>query len=276
MSRRVVITADDLGREQQTTAVITDLLADALITATTIIPVSPHSFEAAAAMRELGVVPRLHVTLTSEGGLPGWRPLTSGRSLVDEVGLLPSDPFLLGARGEPTDVLAELEAQLGWQRDQGMAPVAVDSHAGTLYGLHGRSFLAEALHWCASYGFAFRLPRDPAPYLGGPVPTELAGPHRQALELADRLGVALPETIVTNRRSASDLGSYEALRDAYLIMLAELPDGISEVFLHPSSADAVRGPNGILRVWEARLLRDPVWHDTLDREGIQRVEGWWP
>jgi hypothetical protein len=275
VTRRLVITADDLGREPGTDAVIAQLLADGRITATTLIPVSPHAADAARRMRRLGVRPRLHATLTSEGGLPRWRPLGPCPSLTDPDGTLTDDPFTLAARGEAADVLAELEAQLCWMRGHGLPPAGADSHSGLLYGLHGRSWLADALHWCARHGLAFRLPRDPAPYSGGPLTAPLADAHARAVALADRLGVAIPATIATNRRTAADLGGYPALRDDYLARLAALPDGTSEIFLHPSREDSVTAPDGIVRVWEARLLRDPVWLAAIEREGIDPVTEWW-
>jgi chitin disaccharide deacetylase len=275
VTRRLVLTADDLGREPGTDAVIAELLSDGLVTATTLIPVSPHAREAARRMRRLGVRPRLHATLTSEGGLRRWRPLGERPSLTDPDGTLTDDPLVLGARGETADVLAELDAQLRWMREHDLIPAGADSHAGTLYGLHGRSWLAEALRWCARHGLAFRLPRDPAPYAGGPLPAPLATAHAEAVALADRLGVALPATIATNRRDAADLGGYPALRDDYLARLAALPDGTSEIFLHPSREGAVTGRDGIVRVWEARLLRDPVWLAAIEREGVELVADWW-
>jgi chitin disaccharide deacetylase len=275
MSRRLVITADDLGRERGTNEVIAALLAEGHVTATTLIPVAPGAEEAANRLRELGVVPHLHVTLTSERALPPWRPLSDGPSLVDPNGALTDDPFVLGARGETDDVVAEMEAQLAWMRDHGINPAAADSHAGTLYGLHGRSWLAEALQWCHRHGFAFRLPRDPEPYWGGPLPPPFASAHERAIALADSLGVPLPETIVTNRRFASDLGSYEGLRSHYLGILAAMPEGTSELLLHPSTEDAVAAPFGIDRAWEARLLRDPVWHRAIETEGFELVRRWW-
>ncbi|MGI5270374.1 carbohydrate deacetylase [Nonomuraea sp. CA-218870] len=276
MSRRLVITADDLGREPGTTEVVLGLLAEGHVTATTLICVSPAAGRAAERVKELGVLPRLHVTLTSERDVPRWRPLGGPTGLTDPDGTLSDDPFVLGARGEAADVIREADAQLRWMRARDLAPVAADSHAGTLYGLHGRSWLAETLHWCARHGFAFRLPRDPEPYAGGPLPPPLAAAHERAVALADELGVAIPRTIATNRRTAHELGSYERLRDDYLRRLADLPEGTSELFLHPSREDAVAGPDGVVRAWEARLLRDPAWHTALAREDVRLTGGWWP
>ncbi|WP_214317405.1 carbohydrate deacetylase [Nonomuraea sediminis] len=276
MTRRLVITADDLGREPGSTEVILALLAERHVSATTLICVSPAAERAAKQVMALGVVPRLHVTLTSERGLPRWRPLDGTASLVDPDGTLSDDPFVLGARGETADVMREADAQLRWMHEHGLMPAAADSHSGTLYGLHGRSWLAEALQWCARHRLAFRLPRDARPYFGGPLPAPLAAAHEQAVALADELGVAIPQTIATNRRGAHDLGAYEHLREDYLRRLAALPEGTSELFLHPSRADAITGPDGIVRIWETRLLRDPVWHDALESEGVEVVRGWWP
>jgi hypothetical protein len=276
VSRRLVITADDLGRDAGSTQEIAALLAEGHVTATTLIAVSPESATAVAAVRRLGVVPHLHVTLTSERGLPPWRPLSDAASLVDDSGALGPDPASAAERAATADVVREMDAQLAWMREQGVTPRAADSHAGVLYGLSGRSLLAETLRWCAGHGLAFRLPRDPRPWWGGPLPAPLAAAHEQAVALADALGVPLPATVVTNRRLAEDLGGYEALRDGMIAGLASLPVGTSELFLHPSRADAVPGPDGVVRAWEARLLRDPVWHRALAAEGIEVVSRWWP
>lgn len=271
--RRLVVTADDLGRDPASTDVVLDLVTTGRVTATTLIPVAPGSRDAARRARADGVEPHLHLTLSGEHGLPPWPPLSGGPSLAGPDGTLPTDPFVVGARAQTDDVVAELDAQLAWAHEAGLRPAVADSHAGTLYGFHGRSFLAAALTWCARHGLAFRLPRDPGPYLGGPLPAVLAEQHGRAVALADSLGVALPATIWTNRRSAADLGSYEALRSDLVARLDDLPEGVSELFLHPTTSDAP-GVHDDVRAWEARLLRDPAWHDALARSGVTLVGGW--
>lgn len=278
MTRRVVITADDLGREPATTETIAALLADGCVSATTLITVSPTAEDAARRMAQIGALPHLHVTLTSERGQPRWPAMTGVSSITDPDGTLTDDPFALASRGEVDDLIREADAQLEWMRQRGLSPVTADSHSGTLYGLHGgpwaEHLLGVALRWCARHGLGFRLPRDPRPYFGAALPPHLARLHEHAVGLADELRVALPQTIATNRRPASELSSYERLRDDYLKRLAALPEGTSELFLHPSREGAANGPDGIVRVWEARLLRDPKWQDALESEGIGVVAEW--
>ncbi|UFU03156.1 ChbG/HpnK family deacetylase [Ruania suaedae] len=270
--RRLVLTADDLGRDEATTAEILALAREEAITATTVIPLAPGSAGAAAQITTAHLAVRVHLTLTSESGESGesgvaaWRPLAHGPSLVEEDGTLPTDPYRLGARGETADVLIELEAQLAWARAHGVEPAAADSHAGTLYGLHGRSWLEPALRWCAGHGLGFRLPRDLTPYLGGPAPEPLHSAHTAAVALADELGVPIPQAMVTNDRTAAQWGSYQAFRAGMLDRVAALGEGTSELFLHPSPVSQIRS-------WEARFLRDPVVRSELAHD-VTLVEGW--
>lgn len=269
MSRRLVITADDLGRDEATDATITSLAADGLITATSLIVVSPRAAAALGPIRDLGLHPGLHATLSSEQGIAPWRPLSAAPGLAADQGRLSTDPRRAVAAATAHEVIAELDAQLAWMHDHGARPRVLDSHAGTLYGIHGRSFLTAALRWCAAHALALRLPRDPGPFLEAE--PHLAAAHRAAVELADQLAVPLPATICTNRVTAARHGRYEALRGHMITQLRTLPPGTSELFVHPSSApgDRLRA-----RRWEARLLRDPLWHEALAQEVDELVGGW--
>ncbi|SIN94488.1 carbohydrate deacetylase [Agromyces cerinus] len=274
MTRRLVLTADDLGREQGTSVEIARLAAEGAITASTVIVVAPGADVAASAVARAGVAPRLHATLSSERGLAAWRPVRTAASLVSDEGTLPFDPAEVGARADAADVAAELEAQLQRLLGWGIRPLALDSHAGTLYGLTGRPFIAEALELASRHGLGFRLPRDPALYLGGALPAAAAALHASGVAAADALGVPIPAAIATNRMPAAQLGGYEGLRDGYLRILGALPEGTSEIFMHPAPEHAVAGPDGIVRTWELALLRDDRFRAAIDAEGIELVDGW--
>lgn len=271
MTRRLVITADDLGRDPATNATIVSLAEQGAITATSLITVSAHAAAALEMVRGLPFTPGLHVTLTSEKSLSPWRALSGAPGLTADGDRLHSDPERAVAAAAPHDVLTELDAQLDWMHQRGVSPRVVDSHAGTLYGVHGRSFLDETLTWCAAHGLALRLPRDARSFLGTDLSPPLAEGHRAAVDLADQLAVALPAAMITNRRTAAEHGSYEALREHMIAELRDLPCGTSELFVHPSTAS---GPDFQVRRWEGRMLGDPRWRRALDREGFELVGGW--
>lgn len=281
--RRLVITADDLGRDPLTDQVIAELAAAGAITAASLLVTTPHADQAARAVHAAGITPHLHTCLVAESTGGPWRLLTDAPSLHEPDGTLRLADPLAELRAEEGEVLAELEAQLGWMHDRGLRPRAVDSHTGTLYGLYGGGLLAGALHWAARHGLAVRLPRDPEPlrHLDRPGaaaprssllgPTEREARHRRAVDLADHLGVPIPAAILTNPLPARLLGSYEALRDRLLHGVARLPPGTSELFLHPSGEGPGIPPE---RAWEARLLRDAQWWDALASTGVELVDRW--
>ncbi|PHP53756.1 hypothetical protein [Actinomyces ruminis] len=74
------------------------------------------------------------------------------------------------------------------------------------------------------------------------------------------------------------IGTYEALRDFYIALLPLLPEGTSEIFTHPGAdtpwARERFGAGWDKRVWEAQMLRDPVWRAALEQEGIEIVARW--
>src|SRR5699024_11116898 len=92
MTRRLVITADDLGRDEATDATISSLAADGAITASSLITVSPRAADSLEVIRGLPLVPGLHATLSSEEGLEHWRPLSGASGLGGKDGVLPADP----------------------------------------------------------------------------------------------------------------------------------------------------------------------------------------
>ena len=289
MSRRLVITADDVGLDLPAVRAVADLARAGRLTAVSIIPMAASATRALAQIgRVNGVASRdvpggrppvsigLHATFTSDLAPGNWGPRSARASLKQpETGQFHSRVVDFAAVARPEDVLAELRAQIAWFRDAGVNPTHLDSHHGAIYGLAGPSFLRVALQACAENGLALRMPRRIPAEVWVSRTARLA--HERAVAAADELGVALPETITTEWRPGDALAGYAELRHSYLTMLRRLPEGLSEIFLHPSPPPA-RGadipPWLAKRVWEHRLLQDDEFSDTLSAEGIEVVS--WP
>lgn len=278
MTRRLVITADDFGIDPGTNAAIVDLMSDGLVSATTLMPVAPAAADAVARLRHAGLpAPRLHMTLSSEQRLPAFRPLASDvPSLVDDDGAFPFDAAVAERRASVPDVARELLAQLDWMHSLGLRPTALDSHAGTLYGLHGRSLAQTALEFCAHHQLSFRLPRTLGRALGLAV-RGLRAAHRAAVTRADALGVRLPEMLVSSWLPGAMVRSYPQLRAEVIFQLRRLPAGTSELIVHPAPLSArswLTAGDARKRWWELRLLRDPAFHRALRRSDITVVPAW--
>lgn len=278
LGRRLVITADDLGIDPETNAAIVDLLAAGHASAATLMPVAPAARDAVRQVLARAVPhPRLHVTLTGAREFAPWHPLAGSavHSLTDDAGAFHVSAARVEREGDPDHVVHEMTAQLGWMHDEGLAPEAVDSHSGTLYGMHGRSFAEEAVRFAARHGLALRVPRrlGTAAVLG----PRFRRDHARAVALADASGVPLPEAMVSCWLPGRLVLSYAQLRASVLAQLRHLPAGTSELVVHPAppgGAGRLVPAEGRKRVWELRLLRDPVLHRELRREGIEVVPSW--
>jgi hypothetical protein len=288
--RRVVLTADDFGYDRASGELVLELLRERAVTATTVIAASDCLPDLAPGLgAATGAGLGLHVVTNSDAGREPWRALSpEGRAAWHRgaraepapasSAALPEDPLDAEERCTPVAAVAEMEAQLARLEEFGLRPARMDSHCGTMYGLHGNGFLPEAIGICARRGMGLRLPRVLEPYLGEGVPDPVRGLHARAVAGADAAGVPLPAAMATSTTPRAEIGSYGQLRDEYIALLARLPEGTSEVFLHPGADTAWArtrfGADWDKRVWEARLLRDPAWRRALEREEIDLVDRW--
>lgn len=275
-SRKLVLTADDFGFDPATNEAVLELLEDGKITATTVMAVSPFAGDGADKLKQYQAGLGLHFILNSDAGREAWLPASAAmRDLYEEY---PYSAAEAEQAVSPELVMSELEAQFAAMVTLDLAPARLDSHCGTLYGLNGQPFIGESLQFCAARGLGFRLPRSLRMYLGDSVPEPVRQLHAQAVGAADQLGVRLPEEMATSQTPPLDIPTYEFLRDQYISFLPQFPEGTSELFLHPSVdtqwARDRFGNGWTKRVWELRLLRDPLWWDAVEESGIELVTNW--
>lgn len=291
--RRLVITADDFGYDPATDDLVLNLIRGGFVTSTTVLAVSdelrPRRLDRLQGLADDGLCTiGLHFATTSDGNRSGWRPRSSAaRALTEPDGLLPTSAAAAERRASNTVVDAELDAQFRRLAEFGLSPARLDSHSATLYGLRvgilgpadpGNTPLRQGIRFAAEHSLAIRVPRSVRLIVGPVNPPQVMRPHTAAVRAANRAGVAMPEEMATNPYPYQLIPGYRALLGYYLRLLPRLPVGTSEIFLHPGSdTPAARhrfGGSWIKRIWEARMLRDPVWRAALRSEGIELVTCW--
>ena len=282
--RYLIINADDFGVCTATNEAIEQIFNEGTLSSTTIMTPCPAAKDAVARAKanpkiKLG----LHITTNAEWtqGWGQWKPVANPqqvRSLTDENGYFYSTIQEFSQKAKADEVITEMEAQYHYLIDSGITPTHADSHMGSLYGLAGPSFMKEALEFCARYKLPFRFPKNienvKQQLRIKTMPEALAAAHQQVVAYAAALGVKLIDNMLTSTADFADLTGYETLKGIYLHLLSNLPEGITEIFMHPSLESSPVGagnPKWPARVWEYQLLRDDVFRRHIEKEGISLI-----
>jgi predicted glycoside hydrolase/deacetylase ChbG (UPF0249 family) len=242
---RLIVNADDLGRSDGINRGVFAAHERGIVTSATLMVGFPAAALAAAELvrhPRLGV--GLHVTLT---GAAPTLPSRDIPSLVDEHGLLPRKPELLG---EPQlcDIFAEIRNQLALFRQMtGRLPTHLDTH----HHSHRHPLVLSAVLAVArEHGLPVR---------------------RSSEAIAERAGAAGVRT--TDRFEEGFFG--ETVGAATLVGIARsLAPGVTELMCHPGYADdELRRESGYAddRDREIAVLTDPAVAAAIAGLGIELV-----
>lgn len=277
MAKYLIINADDYGMSQSTNEAVEALFEEGYITSTTLMTPCPWAEDAIdRAKKNPRMRVGLHTTLTAEWQYYRWGPVTAQYvpSLLDADGYLPRTCKALLAACTVEDVQTELNAQLDYMLHRGLPPTHIDNHMGSLYGLDGKPLFEQAFRLCARGPYAFRMPRSLP--VGRNVPPALHAMVGQAISMSDSLGIGTLDALIENGQRFAESDGYDALKRSYLALLDNLPEGVSEMYMHPAldSRELRRiTPTWYTRVWEYQLLRDEDLLAAVHAAGATLV-GW--
>jgi len=275
MNRKLlIINCDDFGQSAPMNRAIMDLLEERRVSSATIMTPAPGFEEAAewCARRGKDNV-GLHLTLTSEFDAIRWPSLTGHPSLHDEGGHMPRTVEEFERRADSGAVVRELAAQRERAVRFGIRLSHADNHMGSLYGTAtGRSHIPHALRLCSKWKLPFRLFRKvhPGDFLLSGIPgVERAAAKASAL--AGVLGVAIPDFLLSHPFHLREGETYESFKRELIGKLYDLPEGVSETYIHPAVEDArmlERVPDWKKRVWEYELMLDDDFSYAMKDAGI--------
>ncbi|RKN72938.1 polysaccharide deacetylase family protein [Paenibacillus ginsengarvi] len=263
MSKYLILNCDDFGQSLAANKAIMHLLEEGKVSSATIMPPAPAFREAAEWARSRPHLPLgLHLTLTSEFSGLRWKSLTGRASLHDESGFMHRTVADFEQYALAKDVKTEMRAQFQAVKKAGLRIIHVDNHMGSLYGLAtGRSFLPHVLWQCAKRGMPFRIFRRIYPkdrFLASIPGAEKA--LAPVVALADTLGVGIPDYLLSHPYHIEEGETYDSFKRSLVLKLYDLPEGVSETYIHPAVPDAQLEkliPSWSKRVWEYRLMLDP-------------------
>jgi predicted glycoside hydrolase/deacetylase ChbG (UPF0249 family) len=282
--RYLIINADDFGVCLETNKAIEHIFNDGILSSTTFMTPCPGAEDAAA---RVNANPRirvgLHITTnaewTKEWGQ--WKPIAPSeqvRSLTDDKGYFYDKVKKFSKHAKADELVIELEAQYKFLTDRGITPTHADSHMGSVYGLIGKSFMKETLDFCAKHNLPFRFPKKiasvkrVAPF--GFLPPSLIIKHKRIVDRAAKLGVKIIDNLYSSNVPFAEITGYEKMKAIYFEIISGLPEGVSEIFMHPSAENSPIGagnPKWPARVWEYQLLLDDELRLHIEKEGVKLI-----
>ena len=162
-------------------------------------------------------------------------------------------------------------------------PSHLDNHMGSLYGIEtGRFELLElTLSLAGEYGLPFRFP---ASFTDEQYSNTMLGINvdKSVIEMvfgkvvafAAQKGVAIPDYLMPNEWQAPQTESYENFREYLYDLYANIPNGVTETYLHPAiETDDLKGTSGVWerRVWEYKIMNDPKTRQHIEAHGIKLI-----
>ena len=279
MAKYLIVNADDYGMCTAANEAVHELFLGGWLKSATVMIPCPAAKEAVQFSIDhpefaIGV----HTTLTSEWEKYRWKPLTPGKSLVDEDGYMWHESDMVEKNAKYEEIEAEVRAQIEYAHTLGMKPSHIDNHMGSLYGHYtGRLSLGKlALRICGDYGYAYRIfTKNDKRICPAGTPYFLYS----AITIFTRLwgkkyNVIMPDYLLFPDWNDAMRESYEVYRDTILKIWTDLPDGVTETFIHPSvENDELKGITGrwLDRVWEYQLMKDPYTHEYLKKHGVELI-----
>lgn len=290
MSRYLIVNADDFGMCKSANDAVFELFREGNLLSSTIMmpcPAAKEAVEFSIANPQYAI--GIHTTLTSEWKEYRWKPLTDGKSLIDDKGYMWHNSTLVEKNADSKEIEKEVRSQIDLAHSMGMKPSHIDNHMGSLYGNKTGRFglLKLAYKICGDYGYAYRM------FSKADISVLPAGTPLFALKAAAVLSkhwakkynvpvidyLLFPDWGVMNKKL--NLGhnddferDYLNYRKEILDIWTSIPEGITETFIHPAlNTQELRSITGswYQRVWEYRLMKDPYTHKFLADKGVTLI-----
>lgn len=253
-ARVLIVNCDDLGMYEAINMAVIDSIEQGIASSCSLMAPCPAARDAMDLLRSRPEIPfGIHLTSVCETSRDRWRPLAPRQrvpSLLDDDGQV----FMPESTGRATllaharldEVELEFRAQINAAADAGLAPTHLDFHCLADGGREDILDLTVAL--AAEYGLAVRVWLEPA---------------RRRLRQR-----GLP--VIDNDFLDSFSLDLHAKSARYARMLHDLPAGLSEWAVHPSTAD--QESRAIDDGWRVRRTDYEFLTSALARELVEQLD----
>lgn len=264
MAKYLIVNADNLGICQETNAAIERLAQAGRITSSSLTVVGEGFIDAVKRLEQLkhiGV--GLHVELPID---------------YDKRNLLSEKPQNMYEKAESIRAMKEIAAQFEKGKNHGIAFDHLNSNCDSLEEERRVDCLPVCLHFCATNGLPFRYAiRHQEELFENFLKTDNKPAQKaqyQVARFAQQKDVDMPEQILSYHAPIQELTTYQGLKEYYLHLLKNLPDGVSELYVQPASEKSKFFEDTIewkKCIWDYEFLMDTDFLKVIQEENIKLV-----
>ena len=261
MKKYLIINADDFGVSHSVNKAIIELLNKGRISSATIMPNVNNYDEAAEWAKNNSNNIGLHLTFLNDDCKGKYKSLSNSKSITDEKGYLFADRMKFSKNLKLKEIKKEIDLQFLKLKESGINISHVDIHRYALYPTYNLLAYLYLCRKCKREGnLPIRWARNGTTYVCNGIPSLCDSDNVAKFfsAVSDLYELPIPD-FVFKFPYRNTFITYEQKKEAFINMIRKLPEGISEVHIHPSvDSDEVRkmNPTWKERVAEYELMLD--------------------
>lgn len=276
MGRYLIINADDFGSSKSVNKAIINLLSNNIISSATLMPNANYYNEAARWAIKNSENIGLHLTFLNDDTKLKYRSLSRSKSLEDEKGLLLEDRKKFSENLRLKDIKKEIDMQFDKLKSTGINISHVDIHRYALYPTYNPIAYLYLCKKCKSMGnIPIRWARNGTFDIGYGINSlcDTDNIARFFAAISDIYTIPIPD-YVFKFPYRNTLLTFEEKKEAFINIIRNLPDGISEVHIHPSVlSNEIKdiNPTWSERVLEYDIMLDEDIRNIIKEEGVELI-----
>lgn len=261
MSKYLIINADDFGVSEEVNKAIINLLNKNIISSATLMPNVNYYEEAVKWAINNSNNIGLHLTFLNDDTKFKYRSLSRRKSLEDENGYLLEDRKKFSEKLKLKDIKVEIDMQFKKLKDSGIKISHVDIHRYALYPTYNPIAYLYLCKKCKKEGnIPIRWSRNGVFDVGEGIASlcDTDNIAKFFSAISDLYEIPIPD-YVFKFPYRNIFKTYDEKKEAFIKMLRNLPDGISEVHIHPSiMSEEIKDINP---TWYERVLEYEIMID---------------
>ena len=261
MGKYLIINADDFGVCDSVNKAIQELIQHKKISSATLMPNASFYEDASVWGKNNSKNIGLHLTFMNDDSVIKQKSLSKNKSIEDENGYLFEDINKFRKSIKYNEIKEEIDLQFDKLNNSGIDISHVDIHRYAIYPTYNTFIYIYLCRKCKKYGnLPMRWARNGGYNITDGIPNlcDSDNVSKFFAAISDLYSIPIPD-YVFKFPYRNTLKSYDEKKNALLNVIRNLPEGISEIHIHPSiESEEIKKINP---TWEERVLEYKLMMD---------------